>query len=94
MICARREVEEETGYRAGRMIPLARFYPSPGFCTEEMHLFLAESLTPFSQKLEPDEKIRVHPVSLQKAFRLLEEGKIRDAKTLIALHFLRNRIFQ
>ena len=89
--CAKREVEEETGYRAGRLRRLTIFYPSPGFCTEKMYLFLAEGLEPFSQTLEPDEKIRVHALSFQKAFQLLRQGKIRDAKTLIALYILRNR---
>ncbi len=86
--CARREMEEEAGYRAGRMRRLAVFYPSPGFCTEKMHLFLAERLTPLPQRLEPDEQIRVHPVSVTRALRLLREGRILDAKTIIALLFL------
>ena len=92
LAAARREVEEETGYCASRVTPLAVFYPSPGFCTERIHLFLAEKLRRSSQKLELDEKIRVHAVSFPKAFRLLKGGKIQDAKTLIALHWLSSRV--
>ena len=91
LCCARREVEEETGYRAGRLTQLALFYPSPGFCTEVMHLFLAERLKPLSQRLEQDEKIRVHAVTFQKAFDLLRKGQIVDSKTVIALHLLRSQ---
>ena len=90
--CAKREVREETGYHAGRLQRLMTSYPSPGFCTEKMYLFLAEGLEPFSQDLEPDEKIRVYAVSFQKAFQLLRQGKIKDAKTLISLHLLRARL--
>lgn len=89
--CARREIEEETGYRAGEMTLVAMFYPSPGFCTEKIYLFLAKNLKPLSQNLEPDEKIRVYALSFREAFQLLQKGKIRDAKTMIALHFLRSR---
>ena len=87
--CAKREVEEETGYRAGRLTLLTMFYPSPGFCTERIHLFSAQKLEPLSQRLEKDEKIRVHTVTFRKAFRLLQEGSIVDAKTLIALYLLK-----
>ena len=87
--CARREVQEETGYSAGRLRRIAVFYPSPGFCTEKIYLFLAEDLKPLSQRLEEDERIQVCPLSFRKAFQLLRQGKIVDAKTLIALLLLK-----
>jgi ADP-ribose pyrophosphatase len=83
--CARRELEEETGYRAAGMNPLGGFYTSPGFCNEFLYLFLATELEPCELKLDSDEQLEVHKMSLKEAFRKLEDGDIVDAKTIIGL---------
>jgi ADP-ribose pyrophosphatase len=80
-----RELEEETGYRASRVRKLAAFYTSPGFCSELLHLFLAEDLTPTSQQLEHDERITVETYSLEEAIEMVRKGYIQDAKTIIGL---------
>jgi ADP-ribose pyrophosphatase len=80
-----RELEEETGYRAGKVRLLCSFYTSPGFCNELLHLFLAEDLIPTRQNLEHDEQISVEQYSLPEAMQMVRDGKIRDAKTIIGL---------
>lgn len=82
---ARRELLEETGYRARRIKPLLSFYPSPGFLTERMHLVEARDLTLFQANPEPDERIEVKAFSKSQIQKLLREKKIRDGKTLVGL---------
>ena len=82
---ARRELEEETGYRPGWLRKLVEFYSSPGVSTEKLIVYLAGSLTPARQRLEEDEVIEVEWVSLEEALEMIRDGRIRDAKTLIGL---------
>lgn len=82
---AARELAEETGYRAGRMRRLGSFYATPGFCTETMHFFAAESLTPGEQMLDEDERIEVATFARDAAWRLVAQGEIADMKTVLAL---------
>jgi len=82
---ARRELEEETGYRAERMTPLAEFYASPGVMTEMMRAFVAEGLTQVEQRLEPDERIKVEVVTVARAREMLTRGELRDGKTMAVL---------
>lgn len=86
---ARRELIEETGYRAGRLEKIAEFYPSPGILTELMHLFLATELQKGEAAPEADESLELVELPWEHALGL-EPGKdLRDAKTIIALSFLR-----
>ncbi len=82
---ARREVEEETGYRAGRLMAMGEFYSSPGFMTEKLHAFVATELTPTRQRLEPTEHIRVEVVGVDEAMEMIRDGRIVDAKTIVTL---------
>ena len=84
-ITARRETIEETGWRPGRMIPLAKFYAAPGVSTEVMHVFLATGLRPGRTALEPYECIRPQAFPFDRAIRMIEEGKVCDAKSIIGL---------
>jgi ADP-ribose pyrophosphatase len=77
-----RELQEEAGYKAGRITKLAEFYSAPGFCSELLHLYLAEELTPSKLPGDEDEEIRVERMRLEDALRLALQGGIRDAKTL------------
>lgn len=83
--CARREVEEETGYKAGSLKRLGRIYTAPGFCNEKIDLYFAE-LGRFSGRPHPDPDERIELVCLtKKQFEvMLAAGKIIDAKTLAA----------
>lgn len=82
---AQRELGEECGRRAGRLEPLGGFYVSPGFCTEFVHVFLAEQLEPAPLQPDPDEQLEVVRMSLAEALRLVGAGEIRDAKSVIGL---------
>ncbi len=84
-VCAERELIEETGYRAGTIEPLGRFYTSPGYTDEDMHAFLASDLHPGDQALEDYEEIRVEAVEPERVRRMCLDGTIRDGKTLAAL---------
>ena len=82
---ASRELEEETGYRAGRWRKLAEFYPSPGILSERMYLFLAEELVPGPMRPEPEEQLEPRIVAWSDAVDWVMDGTIRDAKTIVAL---------
>lgn len=83
--CAQRELEEETGYRAGDWRQICSFYTSPGFCTEQLHLLLASDLTKHNQKLDQDEFIEVEKIPISVAIQMVAGGEILDAKTIIGL---------
>ncbi|MSR18380.1 MAG: NUDIX hydrolase [Phycisphaerales bacterium] len=81
---ASRELEEETGYRGGRVEPLGSFYSSPGFTDELMQVFVATELTQVGQRLEPDERIEVAIRTPSQMQTSIQNGGIRDAKTIAA----------
>jgi ADP-ribose diphosphatase len=85
---AARELEEETGYRAGAWRYLAGFYTAPGFTSELMHLYLATDLTPADEgRLGPDEDERLvlEPIPLDEAVAMAERGEFADAKSIVGL---------
>jgi folate-binding protein YgfZ len=82
---ARRELAEETGYRAGRIVPAGAMWMSPGILRERMHLFVAEDLVAGPQALEPGEQIRTRVVAWDEAIAMCLDGRIDDAKTIAAL---------
>jgi len=79
---AQRELQEEAGFRAGRLTKLAEFYSAPGFCTEKLHLFAAEELTPSRLPMDEDERIELVRLPLDEVVRMAVAGELRDAKTL------------
>lgn len=83
--CAKREIEEETGFKAKKWSLLTRFYPAPGFSNEIMTLFKAERLIPGQKNLDHDEWIEHQIVSLNKALQMIKNGKIQDGKTIAGL---------
>ena len=93
-LCASRELEEETGYRAGTIERLETFFTAPGFTDEVMHLFLAAGLTKTAQKLDHDEVLEVVEMPLEQAISRIRDGTIRDAKTIVGLQsvYLRQRL--
>jgi ADP-ribose pyrophosphatase len=88
---ARRELEEETGYRAGRIEPLIDFYTSPGVLTERMYAFVATELTQVGQRLDEGEELEVEPMPRDRVERMLLNGELHDGKTIatLGLWFLR-----
>ena len=83
--CARREVEEETGFRAGEMTSLGWIWVTPGYSNEKIWLYLARRLTPVPASLQPDEVLTVEPLPLADAVRRAASGEIVDAKSVCAL---------
>ncbi len=73
------------------MHELFSMYTSPGILTELMHLFLAEGLEPGDSDPQEDEDLEVHVFSMEEFYALQERGELRDAKTLMALFWLRSR---
>ena len=84
---ARRELTEETGYRAKKWTKLAEFYPSPGFLSEKMTIYLATGLTAGEAKPMDDERIETRWFTAKEVDEMIRAGKIMDAKTNIG--FLR-----
>ncbi len=82
---AAREMEEETGYRALDIEHVLSFYPTPGFCDENLHLFVSSRLVESTQNPEFDEQLEVEFYTLEEALKLALSGQIRDAKTLVAI---------
>jgi ADP-ribose pyrophosphatase len=85
LAAAKREMIEETGYRAKRWTKLVDYFASPGFLGESMQIFLARDLTAGQSALEADEHLEVFRMSLSEAMKLVATGKIHDGKTLIGL---------
>ena len=79
---AKRELAEETGYRAKKWRPLVEYYASPGFLGESMKVFLAEGLEPGEARPEEDEEIELRLVKLSEVLKMIEKGAILDGKTL------------
>jgi ADP-ribose pyrophosphatase len=82
---AKRELEEETGYRARRFQKLMDVFPTPGFVSENMVVFLAEGLTAGAARPEADEKIVAKRFSLARLERMMRTGALRDAKSIAAI---------
>lgn len=83
----KRELIEETGYRAKRWKKYVTYYASPGFVSEAMNILIAEDLTLGEATHEEDEKISLHMTSLSECLRMIHSGKILDGKTLIGVLF-------
>ena len=83
--CARRELAEETGFTAERWEQLPVFFTSPGFCTEDMHLYLATELRPQKRAADDDENIELVRIPLGTVTELIDSGEICDAKSIAGL---------
>lgn len=92
LTAAKRELLEETGFTAAKWQRALKFYPSPGFLDELMHVFLARNLTKGNARPEDDERITVRFFSMKQAFRMALSGKIIDGKTLAALFWLDKKL--
>src|SRR5688572_6328687 len=82
---ARRELEEETGYLAGKLVERARFWTTPGFTTEFMYLYEATDLVKTQTHLDADEIIDVEIATQADALRMIDDGRIQDAKSILGL---------
>jgi ADP-ribose diphosphatase len=83
--CAARELEEEIGYKAGRLELLSSIFTAPGFTDEVIHIYKATGMTKGRQHLDRDEVLEVVEMPLQEAIDMIRAGTIRDAKTMVGL---------
>jgi len=93
--CAERELEEETGYGAASFTRLTAIYTTPGFCSEVLHIYLAQGLRPgkLGQRLEEGEQtLTLMTVPLPEALAMIERGEIVDAKTISGLFLASRRL--
>lgn len=86
--CARRELEEETGMRAGELRRLTTIHTTPGFTDERIHLFLAEGLSAGAVRREADEFVEPRALAWSEVRERIRRGEISDAKTLVSLMFV------
>ena len=85
---ARRELLEETGYRAGSLEPVIEFYPSPGVLSEKMHLIEAWDLIPSKGQPDADERIETGFFTVNEIMKMIKSHEIRDGKTLVGILLL------
>ncbi len=85
LAAAKRELIEETGYRAARWSKHTTYYASPGFLSEAMNIVLAEDLTFGDAAPEDDERIEIRMTPLSEVLRMIHNGEIEDGKTLIGV---------
>lgn len=86
--CAERELMEEAGCRCERLVPLTALWTTPGFTNEKIHLFMATGLTQGETAREADEFMEVVPMHLSQVLRMIKEGEITDAKTLVSILYM------
>lgn len=87
-VCGMRELIEETGYRAGRLVPAGAVYATVGYCSELIHIFLALDLEHVGQNLDHEERIELVEMPLAEVRAALREHRFEDAKTVVGLHAL------
>lgn len=85
----RRELAEETGYQAGKLLPVCRIHTCVGYSDELLHLFWAGNLKPCQQNTDDDETLEIVSLPTDTVIALMLAGKITDAKTLIGLFWLK-----
>ena len=90
-VSAVRELEEEIGYTSDDLRPLGPFYTTPGLTDEIMHTYAALNLRFVGQRLEADEKITVQIITPDEAFAMIDDGRMMDAKSMLALLLARRK---
>ncbi len=88
-ICALRELEEETGYTSETIEKIFTFYPTPGFCSEVLHIYEAKNITKLEtpKAMDEDEVINSYFLDLEEAYHQVLDGTIKDSKTMIAIQY-------
>ena len=88
----KRELKEETGATAGNYVDLGKLYPTPGYCGEIIHMYLATDLEFGEQNPDEDEFLEVYKIPLSKAVEMVMNGEIRDSKTqtmVLKIHIMK-----
>ncbi len=87
--CAKRELEEETGFTSDDLQYVTSFYTSPGFANEIIHLYYTDTLKRGAQSPDEDEFIELIEATLEEAEKMIENKQIYDAKTAYAIQYLK-----
>jgi len=87
LVCAQRELAEETGLRAARWEKILSYYSSPGFSNEILHIYMARELTDGEAKPDKDEFLKITKIPLEEAYKSIFEGKILDGKSIIGIQY-------
>ena len=82
---AKRELKEETGFRAEQWTYIGHFYPAIGYADEIIHIYLAEELTQGAQNTDKDEFLSIYRVSFKEVLNMIDSGEINDAKTISSI---------
>ena len=90
--CVQRELAEEAGFQAGRLVKLFEGYLVPGYCNEYMYFYLATDLFAKSLPQDEDEVIETLLVTMDEALRMIENGEIIDAKTALGIVLAHNHL--
>lgn len=85
MACVKRELREETGYTAKKIVPLIEYWPTSAFCNELLHLYVATGLKPGKMRTDEDEFLQCVTVPFKKALKMVQNGEIKDSKTIIGI---------
>ncbi len=91
LLCAQRELREETGFIADTWHKLSEIFLVPGYSDERIHIFWASDMTPAKQQLDADEIIEVHTVKFKDALNMIHKGDIRDSKTITGICLAQNQ---
>ena len=95
MKCAIRELEEETGYKTGKIEKLGSIFTTPGFCTEELHIYLAKDLEAGNHNREEGEfGMQILEYSLDEIEEKIKTGEIKDSKTICGIYMYKNKSVQ
>ena len=91
--CAVRELEEETGYKAAKVTELGKIYTAQGYCTETLHIYVAQELKQGDHKREEGEHgMEIYEFDIAEIENKIRSGEIIDAKTICAVYFLKSKI--
>jgi len=85
--CARRELREETGLTADHWQKILSYYSAPGFCNEQLHLYLASGLHEGQDDTDEDEFVEMIRLPLQDAYQMIFTGEIQDGKSIIGVQY-------
>jgi len=83
---AKRELEEETGYKSDHLQYICSYYTSPGFADEIMHMYFTDRLERSEMNLDEDEFLVCEEITLDEALAMIRDGRISDAKTIMAVY--------
>lgn len=87
LVCAQRELKEETGFTAKHWKKILSYYSAPGFTDEYLHLYLASGLIGGEIELDEDEFVETIRLPLPEAYRMIAEGRIADGKSIIGIQY-------